>query len=213
MEIAEFEKNLTLSTDYLNSTIELNDKIKSYEALGIKTPTIIQETLIDINISANLVYVYTDCIAIGKSFNTSNLFLYQLFFIKSIIRTVHEGFRIIKKYETRFFIEDLENDKVKEVTNLRKVFKKKFNLEIIQENRNKIGSHYPEDFMEHYNTIKNIDVKLTLEMFFAFLLIITKINDYLIFERFSHAKLNQVFAPYFKDVEEKLTILGNQENS
>ena len=120
---------------------------------------------------------------------------------------------IIKKYETRFFIEDLENDKVKEVTNLRKVFKKKFNLEIIQENRNKIGSHYPEDFMEHYNTIKNIDVKLTLEMFFAFLLIITKINDYLIFERFSHAKLNQVFAPYFKDVEEKLTILGNQENS
>lgn len=205
-------KNLILNTNFLNSTLELNDKIKSYETLGIETPTSIQETLIDINISANLVYVYTDCIAIAKSFNECNLFLYQLFFIKSIIRTVHEGFRIIKKYETRLFKKDLENDKIKEIIGLRKIFKKKFNLETIQENRNKVGSHYPEDFIEHYNTIKNIDAKLTLEMFYAFLNIITKINDYLIFERFSHAKLNQVFAPYFKDVEEKLTILGKRND-
>lgn len=208
----EIEKNLILNINFLNLTLEFNAKIKDYEAYGIETPKNIQETLIDINRSANLIYVYSDCIAIAKSFNESNLFLHKIFYIRSIIRTVHEGLKIIKKYENHLFTKDLENEKVKAIIQLLRNFKKSFNLKTIQDNRNKVCSHYPDDFIEHHTTISNIDVKSTLEMFSSFLNIITQINIFFTTVRFTNENLNTIFTPYFKDVEEKLLTLGNQEN-
>jgi hypothetical protein len=73
----EIERNLILNTNFLNFVLELNGKIESYENRGIETPTEIQKILTDLKISANLIFVFSDCIAIARSFNESNMYLYR----------------------------------------------------------------------------------------------------------------------------------------
>ena len=204
MKTLEIERNLILNTNFLNLVLELNGKIESYENYGIETPTEIQEILTDLKISANLIFVFSDCIAIARSFNESNMYLYKVFFIKSIFRTIYEAFKIIDKYDSHLFKDSNHIKSVNEIIELRKTFKKKHNFKKMGEIRNKVGSHYPESFIEHHNTIINIDFGLTLQMFYDFLNLVNQISNYLSFERFPINETTETFALYFKDVEEKL---------
>ena len=93
MKSLEIENFLTNNTNFLNITLQLNDRIESYEECGIETPKHIQEILTDLKICANLIFVSSDCATIAKSFNESEMYLYKAFYIKSIFRTVYESFK------------------------------------------------------------------------------------------------------------------------
>lgn len=206
MKSLEIENFLTNNTNFLNITLQLNDRIESYEECGIETPKHIQEILTDLKICANLIFVSSDCATIAKSFNESEMYLYKAFYIKSIFRTVYESFKIIEKYDAHLFKNSAGNQTVNEIIQLRRNFKKKYDYKKIGEIRNKISSHYPENFIEHHNTIITIDFGLTLQMFYDFFDLITKISIYISSERFN--EMNKVFIDYYKDVEEKLKKLN-----
>jgi len=211
LENQEFDTNLKFFTDYLNLTVEINNKIRSCENLGMQTPDHIKSIINDLSISSNLLIIFSDCMVIAKAFNDSNVFLYQTFYVKSIYRIVCETFKLFDKYNKLLFENSDDNDSAKEIIQLQKEFRKQYNLESIRLIRNKIGSHYTENFIEHITHINNLDIKGALDMFYDFLNLINRISTYITMTRFPLDRSHEIFQSYFLDVEKYLIKINKKQ--
>lgn len=204
MENLEIDTNLKFFTDYLNLTIEINNKIRSYENLRMQTPDHIKSLINDLSISSNLLIIFSDCMIIAKAFNDSKMFLHQVFYVKSIYRIVNETFKLLTNYNKILFENSDEDSQAEEIIDLQKDFRKKYNLEKIRIIRNTVGSHYTSEFIEHITHIKNLDIKGALDMFYDFLNLISKISTYITMTRFPLESSNEIFQSYFHEVEKHL---------
>lgn len=206
--IPDFEKHFEIYIDCINITIEWNEKINEYEALKIETPQNMKDSIKRLNINSSFLIIASECVAIGKSINYSNNFLYQMFHLKSIYRIVYETFNFINVNGKFIFSE--ENDQTFEIREKLKRFRKKYNIEKIGEIRNEIAAHYTEDFSEHINLMLEIDSKETIEMYYEFIKLQFEISNFVILD-FHTGIVNNEFKEYFKFVEQELKKIATKQ--
>lgn len=206
--IPDFDDHLITYIDCINITVKWNKKIKEYEALKIETPQNIKDILKKLNISSSFLIIASECVAIGKSINYSNNFLYQMFFIKSMYRIVYETFNFINVNGK--FIFSIKNEKTNEINYKIKQFRKKYSIEKIGKIRNKIAAHYTDDFSEHINLMLEIDSKESMEMHYEFIELQFEVSNFVIHD-FHNGKVSTEIKEYFKLVEKELMKIGSQK--
>jgi hypothetical protein len=208
--IPDFDDHLKTYIDCINITVKWNEKIKEYEALKIETPQNIQDVIKRLNINSNFLIIASEFIAVGKSINYSDNFLYQMFFIKSIYRIVYETFNFMNVNGKCIF--SVNNEKTNEIKEKIKLFRKKYSLEKIGKIRNKVAAHYTEDFNEHLNLMLEIDSKQTMIMYYEFIELQFEISNFVVLD-FHNGTVSNEFKEYFKYVEEELIKIGTNKSS
>lgn len=205
--MSKLNEFLIFYTDYLNLIVEVNNKVKNYEDLGIETPKEIKNILYHTNITANFLLIGSECITITQSFNLNSIFLYKIFYIKSIYRIVNETFNLFNKYG-KYIFGDAENKILKitptELIEKINVFKANYNLDEIRRIRNKLSSHYTDDFIEHINLTTNLDVEKSIKMFHDFTEILVGYNSFIINKKLPIAVLKNILLDYFKYIDLEL---------
>ncbi len=194
---------------YIDLFQKINYKISTYEKYGVETPENIKIIFKKWNAAANIIIINSECIAISNVYNISEKYLYKIFFSKCIFKVIHETFALLKNYNKILFKNEEHPNESKILKKTIKDFKKKYDENYIENVRNKTSSHYTEDFQEHIEVTKAINITKTGEMFIAFLVIMNELALYVVTYVIKIVQQLEEITEYFKYAEAKLQTLSD----